>query len=156
MKKDDIYKEFMTDFVRGLIAGNYNVRDFCNDYSAMERRIYNDAKKTASHFVDNFDENIKNFIENKQKEEDFKQKQQEQITKIAREFFDDCVKALSKEPLISKIIVLDDLLKRIQEGAYLRTPTYYNKGKDPTFHKNGIKTDLEDGIYYKGVKVGDF
>lgn len=84
-----------------------------------------------------------------------KQKQEEQITKIAREFFDDCVKALSKEPLISKIIVLDDLLKRIQEGAYLATPTYYNKGKDPTFRKNGIKTDLEDGVYYKGVKVGD-
>ena len=85
MKKDELYKEFMTNFVRGLIAGKYNVRDFCNNYSAMESSIYNNAKKIASNFVDNFDENIANFIKNKEEEEKLKQKQQE---KFNQETFD--------------------------------------------------------------------
>lgn len=85
MKKDDIYKEFITNFVRGLIKGNYDVRDFCHNYSAMENCIYDNAKKIASNFVDNFDENIKNFIKNKEEEEEYKQKQQE---KFNQETFD--------------------------------------------------------------------
>lgn len=77
----------------------------------------------------------------------------ESLVKLKCEFFDDCVEALAKT---DKIIVLDDILNVIQRGAYTATPTYYNeKEKDPTFFKDGIKTKLKNGVYYKGVKVSD-
>ena len=85
MKKDDIYKEFITNFVRDLIKGNYDVRNFCHDYSAMERKIYNDAKKIASDFVDNFEENINNLTFLKESEKEFEEAQQE---KFNQETFD--------------------------------------------------------------------